>query len=328
MTVTNFGGKIMSMLVPDKNGKFDDIILGYGTPEEYIHGAPYFGALIGRVGNRIAKGKFSLNGKLFPLVVNNRDNHLHGGPNGFHNVYWDAIPLLIDGNEALQLQYVSKDGEEGYPGNLKIIVTYILTNENEWIVEYEATTDQDTPVNLTQHNFYNLAGEGNGDILKHALTIHADRFTPVNENLVPTGELNNVLNTPFDFRQPICIGEHIDDDNEQLKFGSGYDHNWVLNKNDSSLTLAAFVSEPTSGRVMEIHTTEPGIQFYTGNFLDSTDIGKRKKAYAHRTGFCLETQHFPDSPNHSNFPSVILKPGEKYYQKTVHRFLMANSLSN
>ncbi len=321
MTITNFGGKVMSMLIPDRNGKLNDIILGYGTPEEYINGSPYFGALIGRVGNRIAKGKFSLNGNTHQLPINNGENHLHGGPNGFHNVYWDATPLSINGNEALQLEYTSKNGEQGYPGNLKVIVKYILTNENDWIVEYEATTDQSTPINLTQHNYYNLAGEGNGDILNHRLAIHADHFTPVDSSLIPTGELRSVANTPFDFRKPISIGEHINDDDEQLKFGSGYDHNWVLVKKDNSPTLAAVVSEPTSGRIMEIYTTEPGIQLYAGNFLDSTDIGKSKIAYAHRTGFCLETQHFPDSPNRLDFPSVILKPGEKYYQKTIHRFM-------
>ncbi len=323
MTVTNLGGKIMSLMVPDKNGKLGDIVLGYDTPEEYVNGSLYFGAIIGRVGNRIAKGKFSLDGKEYQLPINNGVNHLHGGPNGFHNVYWTITPLTIDGNEALKLEYTSVDGEEGYPGKLNVCVIYTLTNNNEWIIEYEATTDKPTPVNLTHHNYFNLAGEGNGDILQHSLMINSDRYIPVDAGLIPIGELRDVANTPFDFRKPVTIGEHINDTDEQLKLGRGYDHNWALNKNDYSLTLAAVASEPSSGRIMEIYTTEPGLQLYAGNFLDGSDIGKGKKRYAYRTAFCLETQHFPDSPNHSYFPSIILKTGEKYYQKTVHRFLTA-----
>ncbi len=323
MTVTSLGGKVMSLMVPDKNGKLGDIILGYDTPEEYINGSLYFGAIIGRIGNRIAKGKFSLDGKEYQLPINNGVNHLHGGPNGFHNVYWNITPLNINGNEALKLEYTSVDGEEGYPGKLNVKVIYTLTNNNEWIIEYEATTDKTTPVNLTHHNYFNLAGEGNGDILEHSLMINGDRYIPVDAGLIPIGELHDVANTPFDFRQPTTIGAHINDTEEQLKLGKGYDHSWALSKNDNSLTLAAIASEPTSGRVMEIYTTEPGLQLYTGNFLDGSDIGKGKKRYDYRTAFCLETQHFPDSPNHSAFPSIILKPGEKYYQKTVHRFLTA-----
>jgi aldose 1-epimerase len=322
MTVTNLGGKVMSLLVPDKNGKLGDIILGYDTPQEYVNGSAYFGAIIGRVGNRISKGKFTLDGTEYVLPINNGENHLHGGPDGFHNVYWNIKPITIDGREALQLEYTSEDRETGYPGKLNVIVTYILTDNNEWIVEYEATTDKPTPVNLTQHNFYNLAGEGNGDILNHHLMINGDYFIPVDSGLIPTGELRAVENTPFDFRKNIPIGNHINDDDEQIRFGNGYDHTWVLNKQDQSLTLAAILSEPVSGRVMEIYTTEPGLQFYAGNFLDGSDIGKGKKAYTHRSALCLETQHFPDSPNHANFPSVILRPMEKYYQKTVHRFLV------
>jgi aldose 1-epimerase len=321
MTVTNLGGKVMSLMVPDKNGKPGDIILGYDTPEEYVNGSLYFGAIIGRVGNRIAKGRFSLDGKEYQLPINNGVNHLHGGPNGFHNVCWNITPLTINGNEALKLEYTSVDGEEGYPGNLKVNVTYTLTNTNEWIIEYEATTDKPTPVNLTHHNYFNLAGEGNGDILQHYLTINGDRIVVVDNELIPTGKLHDVANTPFDFREPTTIGAHINDRDEQLELGRGYDHNWVLNKKENSLTLAAVVSESTSGRIMEIYTTEPGLQLYTGNFLNGSDIGKGKKQYAHRTAFCLETQHFPDSPHHLHFPSITLKPGEKYYQKTVHRFL-------
>lgn len=322
MTVTNLGGKVMSLIVPDKNGKLDDIILGYDTPEEYVKGSLYFGAIIGRVGNRIGKGKFSLDGQEYQLPINNGENHLHGGPNGFHNVYWNINPLTIDGNEALKLEYTSADGEEGYPGKLTVSVIYTLTNNNEWIIEYEASTDKPTPVNLTQHNFYNLAGEGNGDILQHQLMIRGDYFIPVDGGLIPIGGLRNVEDTPFDFKKPTAIGKHINDNDEQLRFGRGYDHTWVLSKENNALTLAAIVSEQISGRIMEIYTTEPGLQFYAGNFLNGSDIGKEKKAYAHRTAFCLETQHFPDSPNHSNFPSVILRPEEKYYQKTVHRFLV------
>ncbi len=321
MSITNLGGKVMSFFVPDKNGKLADIILGFDTPDEYINGAPWFGALIGRCGNRIAKGKFSLDGKEYQLPINNGENHLHGGPNGFHNVYWNITPLTINGNESLRLEYSSEDGEGGYPGKLEVVVIYTLTNNNEWIIEYEASTNKPTPVNLTQHNFYNLAGEGNGDILHHLLTIHGNYYLPVEISQIPTGEMRNVANSPFDFRNPTMIGERINEYDEQLGFGNGYDHNWILTKNDTSLSLAAVVSESTSGRIMEIYTTEPGLQFYAGNFLDSKDIGKGKKPYAYRTGFCLEAQHFPDSPNHPHFPSTILRPGEKYYQKTVHHFL-------
>jgi aldose 1-epimerase len=320
MTVTNLGGKVMSMIIPDRHEKLDDIVLGYDTPEEYINGSLYFGAIIGRVGNRIGRGKFSLDGKEYQLSIDNGAHHLHGGPNGFHNAHWNINPLTIDGNEALALEYTSVDGECGYPGNLTLTVTYILTNNNEWIVEYSATTDQATPVNLTHHNYFNLAGVGNTDILKHLLMINGDRFTPVDAGLIPTGELRSVANTPFDFRKPTAMGAHIDDNDEQLRYGKGYDHNWVLNKKNDSMILAAVVSEPSSGRVMEIYTTEPGLQFYSGNFLDGSDIGKGRKRYASRTAFCLETQHFPDSPNQRDFPSIILKPGKKYYQKTVHRF--------
>ncbi len=321
ITVTNLGGKVMSLLVPDKNGKLEDIILGYDTPEEYVNGSLYFGAIIGRVGNRIRKGKFVLDGSEYQLPINNGENHLHGGPNGFHNVYWKITPHTINGDEALQLEYTSADGEAGYPGKLNVRVTYILTSNNEWTIEYEATTDKPTPINLTQHNFYNLSGEGNGDILQHHLMINGERFIPVDSGIIPSGELRDVANTPFDFRKLSAIGSRINENVEQLNFGRGYDHTWVLNKNDDSLSLAAVVSESTSGRVMEIYTTEPGLQFYSGNFLDSTDIGKGKKAYIHRSALCLETQHFPDSLNHSNFPSIILRPGEKYYQKTVHKFM-------
>jgi aldose 1-epimerase len=317
-TITPYGGKIISLMVPDRNGNLGDVVLGYDTAERYVNGNPYFGALIGRYGNRIAKGKFTLEGTEYQLKTNNGANALHGGPGGFHNVNWRLEKTGL-GNKT-ELYYLSKDGEEGYPGNLKVKVTYSLTDDNELVIDYEATTDKTTVVNLTHHSFFNLAGAGNGTILDHSLYINADKFTPVDEGLIPTGELQNVKGTPFDFTQATKIGERIDREDAQLKNGKGYDHNWVLIRKDTALSLAAIVSEPTSGRVMEVWTTEPGLQFYSGNFLDGTDIGKGGKKYEFRTAFCLETQHFPDSPNQPAFPSTVLKPGEVYKQKTVYRF--------
>ncbi|HMI66521.1 MAG TPA: aldose epimerase family protein [Cyclobacteriaceae bacterium] len=321
MRVTNWGGRIMSLMVPDKKGILGDIVLGYDSSEQYLNGNPYFGALIGRVGNRIAKGKFSLEGKGHNLAINNGVNALHGGPHGFHNVYWEAIPSAS--TNALELHYLSKDGEEGYPGNLDVKVTYTLTDKNELMIDYAATTDKTTIVNLTHHSFFNLAGDGGGDILKHEIMIPSDRFTPVDQGLIPTGELRKVEGTPFDFRKPHAIGERIGNDDDQLRFGKGYDHNWVLNKKGNDLSLAARVTEPVSGRVMEVWTTEPGLQFYSGNFLNGKDIGKGGKPYPFRGAFCLEAQHFPDSPNHPEFPSIVLRPGSAYQQKTVYKFLIA-----
>jgi aldose 1-epimerase len=320
MHVTNWGGRIMSLMVPDKKGILGDIVLGYDSAEQYLNGNPYFGALIGRVGNRIAKGKFSFEGKEYNLAINNGVNALHGGPRGFHNVYWEAIPSIS--TNALELHYLSKDGEEGYPGNLDVKVTYTLTDKNELMIDYAATTDKTTIVNLTHHSFFNLAGDGVGDILKHEIMIPSDRFTPVDQGLIPTGELRKVDGTPFDFREPHAIGERIGNDDDQLRAGKGYDHNWVLNKKGNDLSLAARVTEPVSGRVMEVWTTEPGLQFYSGNFLNGKDIGKGGKPYPFRGAFCLEAQHFPDSPNHPEFPSVVLRPGENYKQKTVYKFLI------
>lgn len=323
MTVTNYGGKIVSLWVPDKNGKLGDIVLGYDSVNQYPSGNPYFGAMIGRYGNRIANGKFSLDGREYSLSRNNGKNSLHGGPNGFHNVYWRIEPITRAEGESLDMYYLSKDGEEGYPGELKVKVSYTLTNANELQIDYEATSNESTVLNLTHHSFFNLAGEGSGDILEHQLTIYADRFTPVDEGLIPTGELKPVKNTPFDFQASHAIGERIGQTDQQLVLGKGYDHNWVLTKKEGSFMKAAQVVEPVSGRIMEVWTTEPGLQFYSGNFLDGSDIGKGGKKYEYRSAICLEAQHFPDSPNHTNFPSTVLKPGETYRQKTVYKFSIA-----
>ncbi|MDZ7302381.1 MAG: galactose mutarotase [candidate division KSB1 bacterium] len=319
-TLTNYGAIVTALYVPDRNGKFDDVVLGYPTLDAYLKPHPYFGAIVGRVGNRIAKGKFTLEGVTYKLATNDGENHLHGGIKGFDKVVWSADSVRLDDAVGVKLSYLSKDGEEGYPGNLSCTVTYWLTNNNELKIEYHATTDKATPVNLTHHSYFNLAGQGQGNILNHQLEIFADRFTPVDKGLIPTGELRSVAGTPMDFRQPHTIGERINSDDEQLKFGLGYDHNWVLNKTGDSLALAARVYEPTTGRVMEVWTTEPGLQFYCGNFLDGTLTGKQGRVYKHRYGFCLETQHFPDSPNQPNFPSTILRPGETYRTETIYRF--------
>lgn len=328
MRVTNYGGIILSLKTPDVEGEFDDIVLGFDSLEaylsdEYRQANPYFGALIGRYGNRIAGGRFSLDGETHSLATNDGSNHLHGGEQGFDRVLWQAESFESDEGAGLVLRYTSEDGEEGYPGKLETQVTYTLTDADELIVDYRATTDKTTPVNLTQHSYFNLQGEGSGSILDHHLTIHADAFTPVDDGLIPTGEIRAVAGTPFDFTQPTAIGERIEQDNEQLTLGKGYDHNFVLATDDAASddrALAARVWEPESGRLLEIATTEPGIQFYSGNFLAGDLTGKRGRAYAHRSGFALETQHFPDSPNQSNFPSTILEPGETYRTRTIYRF--------
>lgn len=321
MTVTNFGGRIVSLWVPDKKGKLGDIVLGYDSLEEYLTGNPYYGALIGRYGNRIARGKFTIDGVSYQLATNDSLNALHGGPMGFHNVFWKVQPVMKDTTvQALQLTYHSVDGEEGYPGNLDVKVIYTLNDLNELIIDYEATTDEATILNLTHHSFFNLAGAGNGNILDHELTINASGFTPIDATLIPTGEIRPVAKTPFDFTQPHKIGERIGKDDEQLKNAKGYDHNWVLNTKPGDFSLAATVREPLSGRVMEVWTSEPGLQFYSGNFLTAAEVGKGGKVYDFRTGFCLEAQHFPDSPNKSNFPNTVLRPGEVYTQRTVYKF--------
>jgi len=318
--ITNYGGILVSLKVPDRDGKLDDVVLGYDTLDEYIEASPYFGALIGRYGNRIAKGRFTLDGTEYTLATNNDENHLHGGLKGFDKVVWKARAMLADRGPGLTLTYLSADGEEGYPGNLSVKVVYILTDDDELRIHYSATTDKPTPVNLTNHSYFNLAGQGGGDILSHKLMLRADRFIPVDEGLIPTGELRPVADTPFDFNKPTAIGARIEQEDQQLEFGGGYDHCWVLSESDAQMPLAARVFEPTTGRVMHLFSAEPGIQFYCGNFLDGSNVGKGGKAYEYRSGFCLETQHFPDSPNQPDFPSVILKPGDKYETATVYRF--------
>jgi aldose 1-epimerase len=317
--ITNYGAKLVSLEVPDKDGTLADVILGYETLDMYIKGDPYFGATVGRFANRIAHGKFILEGKEYELAQNNGPNHLHGGPGGYQSVLWKAEVIDKEGQAALKLNYLSPDGEEGYPGNLDIEVIYTWQNDNRLHIEYKATTDQTTIVNLTHHSLFNLKGEGNGDILGHVLTINASAFTPVDSTLIPTGEIRSVEGTPLDFRTPEIIGERINEANEQLIKGKGYDHNWVLDKKEG-LELAATLLEPESGRKMEVWTTEPGLQFYSGNFLDGSQIGKMKQAYQFRTGLALEAQHYPDSPNQARFPSVVLKKGEVYTQITVYGF--------
>ncbi len=313
--IMTYGGIITSLQTPDRNGKFADIVLGYDSLDEYVKNSPYFGALIGRYGNRIGKGKFTLNGVEYKLATNNGPNHLHGGIKGFDKVVWNAEPVQSKTSVGLKLTYLSKDGEEGYPGNLNCTVIYTLTNDNELKISYEAATDKPTIINLTSHSYFNLAGHDSGDILGHELMLNADNFTPVDDadTLIPTGEIKSVKDTPMDFTKPMPIGSRI------AQFKCGYDHNYVLNSLDGSLALAAQVYEPKTGRVMEILTTEPGIQFYTGNFLDGSIKGKGA-VYNKHAGFCLETQHFPDSPNKPNFPPVVLEPGKKYTHLTIHKF--------
>jgi aldose 1-epimerase len=317
-TISSYGGLVTSLKVPDRNGVMGDVVLGYDNLAGYLKESPYFGALIGRYGNRIAKGRFVLNGQTFTLATNNGPNALHGGLKGFDKVVWDAKPLMTAQGPALELRYVSNDGEEGYPGTLTVKAVYTLTADNALRLDYTATTDQDTVVNLTQHSYFNLAGKG--DILGHEVMINADRFTPVDATLIPTGELPSVAGTPFDFRKPTTIGARINDPNEQLRFGGGYDHNWVITKPAGRLTLLARVHEPTTGRVLEVLSTEPGLQFYSGNFLDGSITGKGGWVYHFRNGFCMEPQHYPDSPNQPNFPSVVLKPGQVYHNTIIYRF--------
>ncbi|HEU4433007.1 MAG TPA: aldose epimerase family protein [Pyrinomonadaceae bacterium] len=318
--ITNFGATVTSIMAPDRNGKMADVVLGFSNLEDYLKPHPSFGAAVGRFANRIAKGRFTLNGVEYKLAINNGENHLHGGIKGFDDVLWTGEKVNTLPGPGVRLTYLSKDGEEGYPGNLQVTITYTLTKRNELRIDYTATTDKDTVVNLTHHSYFNLAGEGNGDILNHRLKLNADRFTPTDAGSIPTGELRSVRGTPFDFLMPHAIGERINQDDEQLKFGNGYDHNFVINGRMGTLRQAAVASDPGSGRVMEVWTTEPGVQLYTGNFLDGSLIGKSGKPYQRRTGFCLETQHYPDSPNKPNFPTTVLKKGATFKSTTIYRF--------
>ena len=319
--ITNYGGIVVSLKVPDKHGKLGDVVLGFDNIEGYEKHSPYFGALIGRYGNRIAKGKFSLDGADYTLAVNNGPNSLHGGKVGFDKVVWTAKEVHPTGGVGLALHHVSKDGDEGYPGTLTVDVTYTLTDDNALKIDYTATTDKDTVVNLTNHSYFNLNGAGNGDILHHVAMINADKFTPIDATSIPTGKLESVAGTPFDFRHPTAIGKRIAAHDPQIKNGGGYDHNYVLNKTGGHATaLAARVSSPESGRVMTVTTDQPGVQFYTGNFLDGTFAGKGGHIYKKRFAFCLETQHFPDSPNQPSFPTTELKAGEKLHSTTTYKF--------
>jgi aldose 1-epimerase len=318
--IMTYGGIVQSLTMPDQNGRFDDVVLGYDTVGAYIARTPYFGALIGRYGNRIGGATFTLEGKTYKLVANNGPNSLHGGVKGFDKVVWKAVKADIGPQgPRLELNYLSKAGEEGFPGNLNVTAVYTLTDDNALDVRFTATTDQPTLCNLTHHSYFNLRGQGNGDILGHEVYLNANEVTAVNSQLIPTGKIESVDGTPFDFRKPTTIGARINDPNTELQYGPGYDHNWIINKPPGQLGLVARVYEPTSGRTMEVQSTEPGTQFYAGNSLDGMK-GKGGAVYKGRTGFCIEPQHYPDSPNHPNFPSTELKPGETYTNIIIYKF--------
>jgi aldose 1-epimerase len=315
-----YGGIIVSLKVPDRAGHLDDVVLGFDSLSGYLKDSPYFGAIIGRFANRIAKGRFTLDGKTYTLAINNGPNALHGGLTGFDKVVWQAESVSNDSGVGVRFSHVSPDGDQGYPGTLTVHVRYLLTDSNQLVIDYDATTDKDTPINFTQHTYFNLKGAGNGDILGHELTLAADSFTPVDSTLIPTGTVTPVVGTPLDFRTQTPIGAHINDANQQLTYAGGYDFNWVVRRSGPGLVPAAHVLEPTTGRTIDVRTTEPGIQFYTGNFLDGSITGKGGKVYGHRSGFTLETQHYPDSPNQPSFPSTILRPGQQYQSRTVFAF--------
>ncbi|HOU14468.1 MAG TPA: aldose epimerase family protein [Anaerolineae bacterium] len=319
-TITNYGGIVVSLTAPDRDGNFADVVLGFDTLQEYVEHSPFFGCLVGRFGNRIANGKFTLKGVEYVLAQNDGQNHLHGGLRGFDKKVWTAQALEMPDGPALKLTYTSPDGEEGYPGALSVTVVYALTNDNALAIDYTATTDKATVVNLTNHSYFNLSAGAAATILDHVMMINADTFTPVDGTLIPTGEIRLVAGTPLDFRTPTPIGARINADDAQLKFGGGYDHNWIVNGEPGELRLAARVYEPTSGRVMEVHTTEPAMQFYAGNFLPPSLKGKGGRVYVWRGGLCLETQHYPDSPNKPEFPSTTLEPGQVYETTTVYKF--------
>ena len=318
-----YSGIIISLKVPDRNGTLGDVVLGYDSLAGYVKGSPYFGAIVGRYGNRIARARFTLDGKTYTLAANNGPNALHGGLRGFDKVVWHAETFRKDSGAGVVFTFTSPDGDQGYPGTLTTAVTYTLTDANELIVDYHATTDKATPVNLTQHTYFNLAGAGKGDVLGHRLMLAADSMTPIDSTLIPTGAIAPVAGTPFDFRTATAIGARIDAPDAQIHNAGGYDHNFVLNRAGPGLIHVAHVLEPTSGRTLDVSTTEPGVQFYTGNFLDGSNVGKGGVAYRKHDGFCLETQHFPDSPNHPNFPSTILRPGAVYRSRTVFAFSVA-----
>jgi aldose 1-epimerase len=315
--ITNYGGKIVSIIAPDKEGNFADVCLGYESAEEYINGIASLGATMGRVTNRIANGQFVLNDTTYQLAKNNGEHTIHGGAKGFRFKVWDANQI---DDQTVELSYFSANGEEGFPGNLHVSVRFTVTDENELKLEYTATTDKTTVINFTNHAFFNLAGEGNGDILDHELIVNAKQYTPVDATAIPTGEIASVTGTPLDFTEMTRIGDRIDDDFDQLKHVGGYDHNYVIDKSPGEMALAALLYEPKSGRVMEVKTTEPGVQVYTANSLTDNDKGKGGKTYGSKSAVCLETQHFPDSPNHPNFPSTVLNPGEEYSSATIYRF--------
>lgn len=320
VNIITYGGIISSLKVPNKAGVSEEVVIGFNSLEQYMKPNPYFGALIGRYGNRISKGKFTLDGKEYSLAINNKPNALHGGPEGFHRAIWTAVEAKGGDNASLKLKYVSKDMEEGYPGNLTVFVTYTLDKNNSLEVLYEATTDKKTVVNLTQHSYFNLSGDFSKPILDQEITIDADKLVPVAATLIPTGKLTDVTNTPFDFRKPKTIGKDIEAKDEQLKNGLGYDHCWALNNQNKGERFAASDYDAGSGRLLEVYTDQPGIQLYSGNFLDGTLPMRNGGTYAHRTGLCLETQHYPDSPNQKDFPSTVLNPGEKYKTKTTFKF--------
>jgi aldose 1-epimerase len=315
-----YGAIIQAIRVPDKSGHLADVTLGYDSLPGYLTASPYFGAVVGRYANRIARGRFTLEGRTYRLAINNGPNHLHGGIKGYDKVVWAAQSYQRGDTVGVEFQHTSPDGDEGYPGTVHVSVSYSLSPDNQLLVEYRATADRATPLNLSQHSYFNLAGEGSGDILGHILTINADRYTPVDSTLIPTGELASVAGTPFDFRHPMPIGRRIGQPDQQLQYGKGYDHNFVLNRSGPGLTHALHLLEPKTGRTLDISTTEPGLQFYSGNFLDGTISGKAGHVYGHRSALVLETQHFPDSPNHPNFPSTILRPGREFRSTTVFAF--------
>jgi aldose 1-epimerase len=322
ISIINYGAIVTNIFVPDKNGRFDDVVLGYDSIEGYVNDKVFLGAIVGRYGNRIANGKFILDGNEYQLARNNGENHLHGGPKGFFKVLWDAEPLISDAGESLKLTYVSPDGEEGYPGTVELTVTYTLTKANELEIDYEGKTDKPTILNPTNHSYFNLSGDFTKTILDHELQINADRFTPVDQNQITTGELKNVEGTPFDFRKSTPVGLRINDKDEQLQYGGGYDHNWALNNFNRKVREIALLYHSQTGRYMEVLSNQPGLQFYSGNSLDGSFVGKNGITYNKRSALCLETQYFPDSPNKAHFPSVTLRPSEIYRQTTIYKFLV------